>query len=288
MLNKLLLIIYKVIIGIDNFFKIIFKKKSVVLHFVEFVNKISYKEKKIENTKVKFFCPNNLIEWRVNTFYTKEPETLDWIKNFNSSEGEIVFWDIGANIGLYSIFAALKYENIKIIAFEPSTSNLRILSRNISKNNLSDKINICQLALTSSQNKFLNLNESNFLEGSALHSFGEEFGHDGEKVKFEHKYSILGSNMDFLIKNKIIQQPNYIKMDVDGIEHFILSGGEETLKSKNLKSISIELNENFTEQYDKSFEILTNANFKFIEKNRTNLINVSDDYKKTYNFIFEK
>ena len=287
MLKKFLIFFYKIIVYLDNFLKVKFKKKSIVLHFLEFVNKISYKEKEIENTKVKFFCPNNLVEWRVNTFYTKEPETLDWIRSFNNNS-EIVFWDIGANIGLYSIFAALKFKNIKIIAFEPSTSNLRILSRNISKNNLSSKISICQLALTNSQNKFLNLNESNFLEGSALHSFGEDFGHEGKKVEFEHKYSILGTNMDFLIKNNIIQEPNYIKIDVDGIEHFILSGGEECLKSKYLKSISIELNENFTEQYNKSLEILTKANFKFKEKNRSNLISVSEDFKKTYNFIFEK
>ena len=40
------------------------------------------------------------------------------------------------NIGLYSIYAALRHKNIEVISFEPSTNNLRILSRNISINNL--------------------------------------------------------------------------------------------------------------------------------------------------------
>ena len=47
-------------------------------------------------------------------FYSKEPETLDWIENFDD-KGKIIFWDIGANIGLYSIYAAVKFENIDVI-----------------------------------------------------------------------------------------------------------------------------------------------------------------------------
>ena len=52
----------------------------------------------------------------------------------------MIFWDIGANIGIYSIYAALKHQHIQVVSFEPSTSNLRILSRNISINNLDEKI----------------------------------------------------------------------------------------------------------------------------------------------------
>ena len=52
------------------------------------------------------------------------------------------FWDIGSNIGLYSIYAKIKHENIEIHSFEPSSSNLRVLSRNISINDLENKIKI--------------------------------------------------------------------------------------------------------------------------------------------------
>ena len=62
---------------------------------------------------------------------TKEPETLEWIDQFKGDK--IVFWDIGANVGLYSIYAALKHKDIQIISFEPSVNNLRVLSRNIYK-----------------------------------------------------------------------------------------------------------------------------------------------------------
>ena len=278
--------IYQIILRLDFLIKKIFKK-SLVFNFVKFIMKNSYKEIKIKNNSVNFFCPNSLTEWRVNTFFTKEPETLEWIDNFDDSK-KITFWDIGANIGIYSIYAALSYKNIQIISFEPSTSNLRILSQNISKNNLSQKINICQIALTNQKNKFLNFNESSFEEGSALHAYGETFNHQGDQIKFTNKYSLYGTNVDFLIENKILEIPDYIKIDVDGIEHLILDGGRNCLASDKIKSISLELNENFIDQYEKSLNILSNANFKLKEKKRSNLIGVSKEFKNTYNFIFEK
>ena len=94
--------------------------------------------------------------------------------------------------------------------------------------------------------------------------------------------------MDFLIENKILEIPDYIKIDVDGIEHLILDGGRNCLASDKIKSISLELNENFIDQYEKSLNILSNANFKLKEKKRSNLIGVSKEFKNTYNFIFEK
>ena len=58
------------------------------------------------------FYINYYTSLRVNTFYSKEPETLKWIDNFNEDKN-IIFWDIGANIGLYSIYAALKFPKLK-------------------------------------------------------------------------------------------------------------------------------------------------------------------------------
>ncbi len=62
-----------------------------------------------------FFTPNTLCRYRAETFPTKEPETLEWIESFNEKS---IFWDIGVNIGLYSIYA-VKYNNAQVYAFEP-------------------------------------------------------------------------------------------------------------------------------------------------------------------------
>ena len=110
--------------------------------------------------------PNKLIEWRVNSLYTKEIETLEWIESFGGTKN-IIFWDIGANIGLYSLYNAAINENSITISFEPSTSNLRVLSRNIAINKLEDRIKIFSQPLGNQANTFAKMRESDFIEGSA-------------------------------------------------------------------------------------------------------------------------
>ena len=94
---------------------------------------------------------------------------------------------MGANIGLYSIYAALKYPDIEIISFEPSTSNLRILSRNISINKLEEKIKINQLPLTKDQNQYLMFEESEFIEGWSMNTLGAGIDFEGKSMTFCRK-----------------------------------------------------------------------------------------------------
>ena len=261
--------------------------RSILIYFKEFIEKSSYSSVYINNKKTKFFIPNFITKWRVDTFYSKEPETLEWIDSFDSNK-KIIFWDIGANIGLYSIYAAQKYKNIDVVAFEPSTSNLRILSRNIHQNNLENKIKINQIALTNQSNKFLFLQESKFTEGWSMNAFGENFGYDGKSFLPENKYKIYGTSIDYLLENKILEVPNYIKIDVDGIEHLILEGGLKFLKKDEIKSLSIEINENFEEQYKSVLSIMKNSNFKLKNKKHSKEFDSSKKFSKIYNYLFEK
>ena len=89
-------------------------------------------------------APNPLNKYRIKTFSTKEPETLAWIDSFKKNS---VFWDVGANIGLYSIYAA-KASSCKVFAFEQSVFNLELLAKNININNLSLQIAIFPIALS--------------------------------------------------------------------------------------------------------------------------------------------
>lgn len=285
MIKKFSFVIYKLVILIDNFFKIIFRK-SFFIWFKDFVHSDSYKEIDILDKKISFFIPNQLTENRVNTFFTKEPETLEWIDGFDNKEN-LIFWDIGANIGLYSIYNALKNENSKTVSFEPSTSNLRVLSRNISINNLENDIKIFPMPLTNKENIFLTMNESNFVEGGALNSFGENFDFEGKEFESKMKYQIIGTSINYLIKNKILEIPDHIKIDVDGIEHLILEGATEYLKEKKIKSLSIEINENFKDQYQKVLNLMEKNEFNILTKKHNDaLFSKNSKFSKTFNYIF--
>ena len=87
-----------------------------------------------KDIKLNFTVPNTLNKYRIDTYSTKEPETLEWIDAI--SEGSIL-WDIGANVGLYSCYAA-KARNCQVFAFEPSVFNLELLARNLFINGLSE------------------------------------------------------------------------------------------------------------------------------------------------------
>ena len=67
------------------------------------------------------------------------------------------------------------------MSFEPSTSNLRILSRNISINNLQKKIKIFQIPLTDKKNTFLEIFERKFGEGESHNTLDENIGFDGKR-----------------------------------------------------------------------------------------------------------
>ncbi len=280
------IIIYKLIELSDKFFYLL-TKKNFKLYLIDLLEKESYKKINILGKKIYFFVPNALVNTRVNNIFTDEPETINWINNFDKND-KINFWDIGANIGLYSIYASQKFNNIEITSFEPIPGNLKILSRNISINNLQNKIKISQFPLSDKENQYLKMVESDFLYGSALNVFGEETDYEGKRINSKNNYKIFGTTINFILKNNILECPNYVKIDVDGIEHLILSSGDELLKNKNLNSILIEINENFSLQHETVLHIMEKNNLKLVEKKQNNPDQLPNKFKKTYNYIFNK
>jgi len=285
--KKLSYICFTILVFLDKVFKI-FTKRSILIWFNDFIQERSYKTIEILEKDIKFFVPNQLLNWRIDTFFTKEPETLEWIDKFEKKEN-LIFWDIGANIGLYSIYNTIKNSKSTTIAFEPSSSNLRVLTRNISINNLEKNIKVVPIPLTNKKNTFQEMKEINFIEGDALNSFGEKFDFEGKEFKATMKYNLFGTTMNYFIEHSILDIPDYIKIDVDGIEHLILEGGNKFLSNEKVKSVSIEINENFKEQYNKVLDLMKKNKFTLLKKKHNdNLFFEGSKFNKTYNYIFTK
>ena len=287
MVKKLSYICFSLLVFLDKIFKII-TKRSILIWFNDFIQERSYKSIKILGKEIKFFVPNQLLEWRVDTYFSKEPETLEWIDSFQEKEN-LIFWDIGANIGSYSIYNSLKHPKSTTIAFEPSSSNLRVLTRNISINNLEKNIKVVSIPLTNKENIFQEMNEGQFVEGGALNSFGEKFDFEGKEFKPTMKYNLLGTTINYFLENSILDIPDYIKIDVDGIEHLILEGGDKFLNDRKIKSLLIEINENFKEQHVKVLNLMNKYEFKLIhKKNNDYMFLEQSKFRNTYNYIFAK
>ena len=217
---------------------------------------------KVDGETIYIATPNFLNRYRHKTFFTKEPETLKWIDNFEKKD---IFYDIGANVGLYSIYAAKK-RKVKVYCFEPSFFNLEFLARNIYMNSLFDDIFIFPIALNEniSVSKF-RLTSTEW--GGALSTFDKNFDDSGNKINSNFIYNTVGFDIDNLTELTKIPYPDHIKIDVDGLEHIILLGAQKVIK--RAKTVLIEINDNFTEQKNLSEKLMLDAGFKVVNKVHT-------------------
>src|SRR5579862_1661385 len=99
----------------------------------------------IGGAEIAFYAPFPGLIFRAQSVLTKETDTIEWIDGF---EDGAVFWDIGANVGVYSLYAAVKRQSFAL-AFEPAPANFYALTRNIHLNRLDHRINPYCIAFSS-------------------------------------------------------------------------------------------------------------------------------------------
>ena len=265
-----------------NFMKFITKLKSLYFKIRSLIIKAfpNVSIIKHNNVELKLHNINYLTDYRIRTFASKEPETLEWIDKFDENS---VFYDIGANVGLYSIYAAKKKES-QVYSFEPSILNLDLLFKNIDENNLNNKISILPIALND-KNIISRFNLSDLRKAGALSSFGKEFDHLGKKLLIQKYYYTLGMSIDDLVKIFNLKKPDYLKIDVDGIEHLILNGGLNLVSNPKVKEFQIEVSENFKEQKNTILKIMKENGFS-LKSMRSSLRGVVNNEYSTRNYLF--
>jgi FkbM family methyltransferase len=191
----------------------------------------------ISNGNVNFFTENDLEEYRVESLLTKEFETISWINDFKA--GEVLF-DIGSNMGQYSLYSAKNIGN-KVFSFEPYIKNYNRILENIKLNSLSDKITpfYCGLSdKTSIETLFIKDERSS----SSGHQIGINVDEFGETFEVIEQYPVFVFSIDEMINIFKLPIPSHIKIDVDGNECNIIKGMTDVLSSSILKSILVELN----------------------------------------------
>jgi FkbM family methyltransferase len=234
------------------------------------------------DNKVKFFCPNEITFWRAKTMFEKEPETIEWINTFDLSD---TFWDIGANVGVYSLYAGSK--GIKTLAFEPSSANYWILNQNIFLNNYSSVIQAFPIAFSKSkQLGFFNMSGLDI--GGALYQFGakENFIHlSGVENTVNFHQGMLGFSIDEFVSEFKPDLPNHIKIDVDSIEVEIIMGAQNLLKNKIVKSVLVELDSSEKDDVNLVTDILSKSGLRFHHKKHS-VDHTPKNLLSLYNYIF--
>ena len=263
-----------------------------------FINKITYKlknkfaqfsDKRLFKTQPILSKDNNLLfeifdygeicRFRASSFLSKEPETIEWIDSFNASDS---FVDIGANIGIYSLYAAKK--GIKTISIEPDALNFALLNMNIKNNNFGKLVKAYSIALHNEEG-FSELNLQKMQWGGALSSFNNQNNQFEELFESDYSQGCYGDTLDNCVV-KLSPKVNHIKIDVDGNENLILKGGTKTFRMESLKSLLIELDENRSD-YKSSLSMIEESGLKLIQKRRSPIFE-NTIFSTTYNHIFRK
>jgi FkbM family methyltransferase len=175
---------------------------------------------------------------------------------------------------LYSIYAAKK-RGAHVFAFEPSVFNLELLARNIYINELQDKIIIIPVALSDAlgPSKF---KMSSTAWGGALSTFGQDFDQYGNKLKSIFEYQTIGVSMNDAVSLLGIPAPDFIKIDVDGIEHLILRGGANILN--HVQSVLVEISDDFAQQAEESTRHLIAAGLEL--KQKCSMLDTTNQYNQ--------
>ena len=236
---------------------------------------------KSQRVTIVLHTPNAVCRWRAESFSAKEPETLKWIEEYG---GHGAFFDVGANIGLYSLYYAKLYSD-QVYSFEPSVFNLGLLAKNIYVNSMSERINVVPIPL-SSEDQIAGMRMSGVQEGGALSTFGAAYGHDGKELDVQMTYRMPGLRLDTLLASDMISEPpSMIKIDVDGIEHLILSGAQSTLRSPTLRSVLVEVDDEFRDLASGVAQHLTEAGFQLKAKLHSEMFD-SDAFSTSFNQIW--
>ena len=264
------------------FIKLIFLLSKLIFFFIPNFILDNSLERRVycrhKNIKFSIRDFSKICRFRAKTFSIKEPDTLEWIDNFDE---ESLLIDIGANLGIYSIYASNKVK--KIYAFEPDALNFALLNLNILDNNKEKIINAFPISIHSKETyNFLNIQK--YIWGGALSSFENKFDQFQKEFKPEIEQGSYSMTLDQVINNLEIKNKKInCKIDVDGNEIEILKGASNTLKEKIFNSVLIELDTNRTD-YNNTLKYFENNGYILRSINSSPVL--KDIFGSTKNHIF--
>jgi FkbM family methyltransferase len=210
---------------------------------------------------LRFMTPTPLLQARASSILSKEPDTIQWIDRFELGD---VFWDVGANVGVFSLYAACR-RRVTVLAFEPSADNYMVLCKNVEINALEGRVIPYCIALAGTTELGV-LNSPSREMGAALHQFGRK----GDTSRYWKGGTItcaqgmIGFTIDDFIRQFRPLFPTRLKLDVDGLEWLILQGAEQTLCDPRLQSVMAELPISDEAERDRAIAWLSDAGFDLV------------------------
>jgi FkbM family methyltransferase len=199
----------------------------------------------------------------------KEPETVEWLER-TFADGSVLY-DIGANVGAYSLVAAATGgPGSRVIAIEASPFTFASLCANILLNDFTRRITPLQVLLTE------RAGVRSFVLGSTIPG---EASHPGE-IAGSPGLDLAAIPLDEAIRLFDLPMPSHLKVDVDGGEDAVLDGARETLRSPMLEHVLIEVESGRTD--------VAHVERAFAEAGLSRVNVVRHGTSETYNWVYQR
>lgn len=168
------------------------------------------------------------------TAHTREPATNAWVLSFKPGE---IFFDVGANNGLYGLIAAV-VSGCEVHAFEPHFASYYVTTRNIYINKLQDRMTCYPLAISDGDG-YGKIFLSSTTAGKSLNNYGAARPHDDPIWNAMIPQGTASTSLDRFVELTGIV-PHHVKIDVDGLEPQIIKGAAKLLENPTLQSVMVE------------------------------------------------
>lgn len=150
-----------------------------------------------------------------------EPHLMSFMYRHMREVENPILLDIGANTGMFALLPAIK-PDLTVLAFEPNPNIQKILKENIALNNISDKTTCYPFALSDHQ-------------GTASLKIPQ--GHTGlaclgTPLRFDTftELEVPMETVDSIVARKKLPRVDFIKIDTEGCELFVLRGAIQTIR----------------------------------------------------------
>ncbi len=156
-----------------------------------------------------------------------EPELVTFAGQYLDPEKDVL--DIGANIGLFTVFFAQRLKaSRKVLAIEPTPLAQHYLRRNIERNDVGSSVINFEGLVTERPGLY----ELNIIPGKEEYSSLGKIVHSSTAGQETRKISVIGETVDDLVERYHLH-PGFIKMDTEGAELLVLRGAAKTLRKEH-------------------------------------------------------
>jgi FkbM family methyltransferase len=184
-------------------------------------------------------------------------------KNLGKIERPIMF-DVGANVGTYSLLLSKVFPQAKIYAFEPNENTFKQLVVNVDSS-----VKCVNAGMGSEEKNAKIFTFADDLTSTNASIYGEMFRSYKKDDLVEIEIQL--TTLDLFCEHEGIKEIDFLKIDTEGNEHNVLRGANKMLTEGKVKIIQFEFGEYnvFSRVFLRDFyEILTDYNIYRLDSER--------------------